>query len=218
MKHLWSGVAAVLASLAATAAAQVPLSPSGAVNSREPPAIAFPGAAPSSSSDRGLPAAPPSGAATRPSSPASRPAPAETVTRPAPDAPGAAGSIPAASAGSDETATSRTEAALTEGGENKTAVSRPKRPVWGAKREDSRPSGSAASRGERYPGNDVADTLNARELSRFTESSGSVPIARPMGPPLGYPRPPVFGPPGYYGPPPGYGPPPYPPPMMRPPY
>ena len=204
MKHLWSGAAAAaVVSLAATAAAQAPLSPSGAVNSREPPAITLPRTAPSSSSDRGA---------------ASRPAPAETVTRSAPDAPGAAGSIPAASAGPEETATSRTEAASTEGGENKTAVSRPKRPVRGAERESSRPSGSAASRGERYPGDDVADSLNARELSRFTDSEGSVPIAPPMGPPLGYPRPPVFGPPGYYGPPPGYGPPPYPPPMRRPPY
>ena len=212
----WSGVAAVLASLAATAAAQVPLSPSGAVDSREPPAIAFPRRALLFVGPR-LAGGPAPGAATRPSSPASRPAPAETVTRPAPDAPGAAGSIPAASAGSDETATSRTEAASTEGGENKTAVSRPNARC-GAPNGQLAAVGFSREPGERYPGNDVADTLNARELSRFTESTGPVPIARPMGPPLGYPRPPVFGPPGYYGPPPGYGPPPYPPPMMRPPY
>ena len=191
MRHLWSGVAVALISLAATAAAQAPLSPSGAVNPREPPAAAGRGGAPS-------------GTVTGASTPAA-------------EAPVPAGAAP------DATATSRSEAASPAGSENKTAVARPKRPVRGAGRDGSRSSGSAASRGERYSGDDVADTLNARELSGFIESAGPVPVAPPMGPPPGYPRPPVFGPPGYYGPPPGYwppgyGPPLYPPPMMRPPY
>jgi len=188
MRHLWSGVAVALISLATTAAAQAPLSPSGAVNPREPPAAAGRGGAPSG-----------------------------IESTPAAEAPVPAGAAP------DATATSRSEAASPAGSENKTAVARPKRPVRGAGRDGSRSSGSAASRGERYSGDDVADTLNARELSGFIESVGPVPVAPPMGPPPGYPRPPVFGPPGYYGPPPGYwppgyGPPLYPPPMMRPPY
>jgi hypothetical protein len=198
MKHLWNGVAAAMVSLAATAPAQTPLSPSGAVNSTEPPAIGFPGAAPSSSDRR-----PPADRVTRPPSPAPRSAPAETARTPA----AAAGAAP------DETATSRTEAASSPDGDHKTAVSRPKRPARDASR-------SAASRGERYPGDNVADMLNARELNQLSGGGGPVPVARPMGPPgyppPGYTRPPVFGPPGYVAPP-GYAPPPY-PPMMRPPY
>ena len=131
MKHLWSGVAAAaVVSLAATAAAQAPLSPSGAVNSREPPAITFPGARPPFVGPRRA-GGPAGRCGDQAVEPGARPAPAETVTRSEPDAPGAAGSIPAASAAPEETATSRTEAASTAGGENKTAVVAAKAPGAG---------------------------------------------------------------------------------------
>jgi hypothetical protein len=86
--------------------------------------------------------------------------------------------------------------------------------VHGAEREASR---SAASRGERHSGDNVADMLNTRELNRLNTDAGPGSVARPFGPPSGYPRPPAYGPrPPGYGPPPAYAP--YPPPMMRTPY
>jgi hypothetical protein len=88
-------------------------------------------------------------------------------------------------------------------------VSRPKRPVRSSETR------SAEARGERYPGDNVANMLNARELNRL--NAGPAPVARPYGPPPGYPPAPMYGsPPVFYAPPPGYPPYPPPPPMIRP--
>lgn len=206
MKHLWSGAAAAILSLAATAAAQAPMTPSGAVNTPEPPSINFPGAAPSP------PPAPPAEAAPRPAAepviPAPSPAASETAGKPVPEAPSTAGAAPAPGAAPEESATRPAAAAPAPERERKAAVERPKRPVRGAG-EASRP----ASAREGLPGDNVADMLNARELSRLTGNAGPVPVVRPYGPP------PRYAPPPPYGPPPGYAPPPpYPPVMMRPPY
>ncbi len=209
MKRLLSGVAAVtVLALAAAASAQAPLSPSGAVNTRQPPSITFPSAPP----------APPPGAATQPAAEAPIPAPIPTPTETASKPPAAPPSAAPA-----EQATSSTAVAPPES-ERNAAVARPKRPVRGAEGEGSRETRSAASRAQRYPGDDVANMLNARELNSLDGGAGPVPVpvARPMGPPGYYPRPPMYGPPaGYppvYGPPPGYPPYPPPPPIMRAPY
>jgi hypothetical protein len=207
MEHFWSGVAAIaMLSAAATASAQAPLSPSGAVNKTQPPSIAFPSAPP----------APPAGAATKPAAEAAIPAPSPASTE-------AAGKPPAPTPGAalpEQGTTGSAAATPPSEGERSTAVARPKRPVRNAEGEASGETRSATSRAQRYPGDDVADALNARELSRLDGGPGPGPVARPMGPSTGYyPRPPAYGPPpGYgpvYAPPPGY--PPYPPPpMMRP--
>jgi hypothetical protein len=129
------------------------------------------------------------------------------VSNPVPETPSAA---------PEETGTKPTAAAPTPERATVARRSRPKRPV-GNEGEASRSSRSAEARGERSPGDNVADMLNAREMNRLTGDAGPGPVARPYGPPAGYPRPPVYGPPGY-GPPPGYAPYPPPPPMMRAPY
>ncbi len=206
MKRLWSGVAAItVLALAATASAQAPLSPSGAVNTRQPPSITFPSAPP----------APPPGAATKSAAEPAMPVPSAASTETASTPPAETPSVAPA-----EQATSTAAAPPLES-ERNTTVARPKRPVRSADGEKSAETRSAASRAQRYPGDDVANMLNARELSHL-DDAGPGPVVRPMGPPPGYPRPPMYGPPpGYgpvYGPPPGYPPYPPPPPMMRAPY
>jgi hypothetical protein len=208
MRHLWCGVAAIaVLSFAATAWAQAPLSPSGAVNNPQSHAIAFPNASPTPPPVP--PAAVPKTPVAEPSPPAPIPGPSQSAGKATVAPPGAA---------SEET-TTRTTAASSEG-ERKTAVSRPKRPARSAGREA--PQRSSSERGERYPGDDVANMLNARELGRVEGGGGPGPMLPPTGPPPGYPRPPAYGPPPGYGP--GFGSPPaygaYPPPaaMVRAPY
>ena len=133
MKHLWSGVAVALMSLAATAAAQAPLSPSGAVNSRTA-AIVRPPPPPRLPRPRRR----------RRDRPASLSSPDGRQCR----GPGRRARALLPTRDGDAAAT---EAASPAGSENKTAVARPKRPVRGAERDGSRPSGSAASRGNATP-------------------------------------------------------------------
>lgn len=186
MKHRWSRItAAAMFSLVATAAAQTPLSPSGAVNKKEMPSNTLPNPQP------GSPAA-------------AAPVQAVGPVPPRPNMPPAEGE------------TGRTAAVPLPESEAATRP-RPQRPTRAGGEER-----RAASQGERHPGDNVADMLNAREMSRIT-GGGPVPIARPMAPPPVYVLPPPYPPPVYrpvpvYGPPPGYPVYPPPPPIMRLPY
>src|SRR3954451_13767733 len=177
MKHLWSGVA-VAAILAAamlsgppTASAQAPLSPSGAVNNPEPSGINFPGAA---SSPSPAPSPAPTETARTPAAAAPIPPATETVSTPAPAAPSAA---------PEQAETRPSAAAPPAQREAVVGHSRPKRPVRSADRAEVR---LAASRGGRYPGDDVADSLNARELNGLGDNPGPGPVAHPYGPSPGY--------------------------------
>ena len=104
-----------------------------------------------------------------------------------------------------------TAAAPPPEGERGAAGSRPKRPVRSSETR------SAQARAQRYPGDDVANMLNARELNQIAGPAGPGPVAHPYGPPPGYPHPPMYGygpPPVFYAPPPGYPLYPPPPPMI----